>query len=65
VLSGEHGIGLEKRDLMGLMFSDVDLEAQSLVRAAFDPHSLAKPHKVLPSPATCGDIHQIPEGAWI
>ncbi len=65
VLSGEHGIGLEKRDLMGLMFSDVDLEAQSLVRGAFDPHSLANPHKVLPSPATCGDIHQIPEGAWI
>jgi glycolate oxidase len=65
VLSGEHGIGLEKRDMMGLMFSDVDLEAQRLVRLAFDPASLANPHKVLPSPASCGDIHQIPEGAWI
>lgn len=65
VLSGEHGIGLEKRDLMGLMFNDVDLEAQRLVRAAFDPESLANPHKVLPSPASCGDIHQFPEGAWI
>jgi glycolate oxidase len=65
VLSGEHGIGLEKRDLMGLMFSDLDLEAQQLVRLAFDPHCLANPHKVLPSPASCGDIHQIPEGAWI
>jgi glycolate oxidase len=65
VLSGEHGIGLEKRDLMGLMFSDADLETQRLVRAAFDPESLSNPHKVLPSPASCGDIHQIPEGAWI
>jgi glycolate oxidase len=65
VLSGEHGIGLEKRDLMGLMFSDEDLEAQRLVRLAFDPDTLANPHKVLPSPASCGDIHQIPEGAWI
>ncbi len=65
VLSGEHGIGLEKRDLMGLMFSDADLETQRLVRAAFDPESLSNPHKVLPSPASCGDIHQVPEGAWI
>lgn len=65
VLSGEHGIGLEKRDLMGLMFCEVDLEAQALVRAAFDPEGLANPDKVLPSPAGCGDIHAAPEGAWI
>jgi glycolate oxidase len=65
VLSGEHGIGLEKRDLMGLMFSPEDLEAQHLVRCAFDPETRSNPHKVLPSPASCGDIHQIPEGAWI
>lgn len=65
VLSGEHGIGLEKRDLMGLMFSAVDLAAQEDLRAAFDPRRLSNPGKVLPSPATCGDVHAVPEGAWI
>jgi glycolate oxidase len=65
VLSGEHGIGLEKRDLMSLMFSEIDLAAQRALRCAFDPHGRANPGKVLPSPATCGDIHAVPEGAWI
>jgi glycolate oxidase len=65
VLSGEHGIGLEKRDYMPLMFSDVDLAAQQLLRCAFDPRGLSNPGKVLPSPAACGDIHAVPEGAWI
>ncbi|MFW2332307.1 FAD-binding oxidoreductase [Ilumatobacter sp.] len=65
VLSGEHGIGLEKRDYMSMMFSETDLEAQDALRRAFDPDSQANPGKVLPSPATCGDIHSVPEGAWI
>ena len=65
VLSGEHGIGLEKRDLMPLMFSEVDLAAQADLRRAFDPRSLSNPDKVLPSPAGCGDIHSVPEGAWV
>jgi glycolate oxidase len=68
VLSGEHGIGLEKRDLMPLMFSPVDLAAQAALRDAFDPHGLANPGKVLPSPAGCGDLHvakAVAEGAWI
>ncbi len=65
VLSGEHGIGLEKRDLMPLMFSPDDLAAQAALRNAFDTTGLANPTKVLPSPATCGDAHNVPEGAWI
>jgi glycolate oxidase len=65
VLSGEHGIGLEKRDYMHLMFSPVDLDAQQALRRAFDPLMRANPNKVLPSPATCGDVHSVPEGAWI
>lgn len=56
VLSGEHGIGLEKRDLMPLMFTDIDLEAQRALRSAFDPDELCNPDKVLPSPATCADV---------
>ncbi len=65
VLSGEHGIGLEKRDLMPLMFGPADLEAQAAMRRAFDPTGLANPYKVLPSPAGCGDIQHVPEGAWV
>jgi glycolate oxidase len=65
VLSGEHGIGLEKRDMMPLMFSAVDLAAQQALRSAFDPHGRANPGKVLPSPATCADVQAVPEGAWI
>ncbi|MEO6653642.1 MAG: FAD-linked oxidase C-terminal domain-containing protein [Ilumatobacteraceae bacterium] len=65
VLSGEHGIGLEKRDYMSMMFSETDLEAQGALRHAFDPECRANPGKVLPSPAACGDIHAVPEGAWI
>lgn len=65
VLSGEHGIGLEKRDLMPLMFNPDDLAAQAALRNAFDTTGLANPTKVLPSPASCGDAHSVPEGAWI
>jgi glycolate oxidase len=65
VLSGEHGIGLEKRDLMPLMFGPADLAAQAALRAAFDTTGLANPTKVLPSPSGCGDSHSVPEGAWI
>ncbi len=68
VLSGEHGIGLEKRDLMPLMFSPVDLAAQATLRHAFDPDGVANPGKVLPSPASCGDLHvagAVAAGAWI
>jgi glycolate oxidase len=65
VLSGEHGIGLEKRDLMPLMFAPADLAAQAAMRRAFDTTGLANPGKVLPSPAACGDVQHVPEGAWI
>ena len=65
VLSGEHGIGVEKRDLMPLMFAPADLAAQASLRRAFDPTGLANPDKVLPSPASCGDVHHVPDGAWI
>jgi glycolate oxidase len=67
VLSGEHGIGLEKRDYMPLIFSPDDLDVQAALRDAFDPDGLANPAKVLPRGSRCGDVQQInvPEGAWI
>jgi glycolate oxidase len=65
VLSGEHGIGLEKRDYMPLLFSDVDLDAQARLRDVFDPDGVSNPTKVLPAGSRCGDIQRIPHGAWI
>lgn len=68
VLSGEHGIGLEKRDLMPLVFSPDDLSVQACVRDAFDPDGAANPGKVLPSGAGCGEVARLgrlPEGAWV
>jgi glycolate oxidase len=55
-LSGEHGIGLEKRDFMPLVFTSDDLDAQACVRAAFDPDGRMNPFKVLPDGARCGDF---------
>ena len=67
VLSGEHGIGLEKRDYMGLLFTEHDMRTQDLVREAFDPDGLANPLKVLPSGSRCSDSfgQHVPEGAWV
>jgi len=48
-LSGEHGIGLEKRDLMRLIYTDVDLDAQAIIKEAFDPDDRCNPGKVLPA----------------
>ena len=55
-LTGEHGIGVEKRDYMHRMFSPVDLDQQSRLRASFDPHCRMNPGKVLPSAHSCSDI---------
>jgi glycolate oxidase len=60
VLSGEHGIGLEKRAFMSLQFSEDDLEHQAKLRRAFDPVGIANPGKVLPSGASCGDVFAMP-----
>lgn len=65
VLSGEHGIGLEKRDYMPLMFEPSDIEAQNILRRAFDPLGIANPGKVLPSAAGCGDPVNDPNLGWI
>mgnify|MGYP003629650073 CR=1 FL=1 len=47
-LTGEHGVGIEKRDLMRHQYSDVDLNQQMAVRAAFDSDWLLNPSKVFP-----------------
>jgi glycolate oxidase len=65
VLTGEHGVGIEKRDLMPLMFTADDLDAQARVRDAFDPDGAANPLKVLPRGSRCGELQRVPEGTWI
>ncbi|MDO9415607.1 FAD-binding oxidoreductase [Pararhizobium sp.] len=47
-LTGEHGVGIEKRDLMRHQYSDADLAQQMAVRSAFDPHWILNPSKVFP-----------------
>jgi len=54
-LSGEHGVGVEKRDLMGLVFGELDLDAQARVREAFDPDGVMNPGKILPAGSRCFD----------
>ncbi len=69
VLSGEHGIGLEKRDFMPLTFTDLDLQAQACAREAFDPEGRMNPAKVLPLGSRCGEIvldaGSLPPGTWL
>jgi glycolate oxidase len=65
VLSGEHGIGMEKREAMHLVFGPDDLDAQARLRDAFDPWGRANPDKVLPRGSRCGEIARVPDGAWI
>ncbi|HLI30997.1 MAG TPA: FAD-linked oxidase C-terminal domain-containing protein [Terriglobia bacterium] len=54
-ITGEHGVGEEKKMMMGKMFSEPDLEVMQRVRCAFDPLHLSNPSKVFPRPRLCGD----------
>ncbi|MEM7554130.1 MAG: glycolate oxidase subunit GlcD [Cyanobacteria bacterium P01_A01_bin.84] len=54
-ISGEHGIGAEKRCYMPSMFSDADMETMQWVRGVFNPQGLANPEKIFPTPRTCGE----------
>jgi glycolate oxidase len=56
VLTGEHGVGIEKRDLMPVMFSEADLDQQQRVKCAFDPLSLMNPGKVFPQLHRCAEM---------
>ncbi len=56
VLTGEHGVGIEKRDLMGVMFSETDLKHQQRLKCAFDPSQLLNPGKVYPTLHRCAEL---------
>jgi glycolate oxidase len=59
VLTGEHGVGVEKRDLMGTMFDDSDLAHQQRVKCAFDPDGLLNPGKVFPQLHRCAELGRL------
>ena len=68
-ITGEHGVGLEKKAYIGLLFSEADLAAMARVRGAFDPDHRFNPAKLFPTPASCGEIRMqpghVPAGLWI
>jgi len=59
VLTGEHGVGVEKRDLMDTMFSSVDLDHQMRLKCAFDPDGLLNPGKVFPRLHRCAELGRV------
>jgi glycolate dehydrogenase FAD-linked subunit len=59
-LTGEHGVGMEKNELMPLMFNDADLDLMRKVRAAFNPVGRLNPGKVLPLGKGCGETRLQP-----
>jgi len=59
VLTGEHGVGIEKRDLMGVMFSETDLKHQQRLKCAFDPAQLLNPGKVYPTLHRCAELGRV------
>ncbi len=54
-ITGEHGVGEEKKMMMSEMFAEPDLQTMHLVRCAFDPGQLSNPGKVFPRPRLCGE----------
>jgi len=59
VLTGEHGVGVEKRDLMGTMFDETDLAHQERLKCAFDPEGLLNPGKVFPVLHRCAELGRL------
>lgn len=67
-ITGEHGVGMEKKAYIGLLFNEADLAAMTRVRHAFDPDNRFNPAKLFPTPASCGEVRlepgRIPAGLW-
>jgi glycolate oxidase len=68
-ITGEHGIGLEKKAYIGLLFSETDLESMNRIRRVFDPSGRFNPAKMFPTPSSCGELRRQPAhiaaGLWI
>ena len=60
-ITGEHGVGFDKRELLSLVFSETDMETMLRVRAAFDPTGLCNPGKTIPMLRGCGEARAVAE----
>ncbi|MBA2645424.1 MAG: FAD-binding protein, partial [Pyrinomonadaceae bacterium] len=58
-ITGEHGVGMDKREYLPMIFSADDLDAMLRVRAAFDPSGLCNPGKIIPAPPGCGEARRV------
>jgi len=58
-ITGEHGVGLDKRELLPLVFSEDDMDAMLRVRSAFDPDGLCNPGKIIPMLRGCGEARAV------
>jgi glycolate oxidase len=59
-ITGEHGVGIEKKEEMRFIFSDEELEAQIRIRDVFNPHNLLNPDKLFPKPGRCAEMRKAP-----
>lgn len=55
-ITGEHGVGIDKKMYMPAMFTDADMATHQLIRCAIDPQNLCNPNKVYPTPRLCGEV---------
>ena len=55
-ITGEHGVGMDKRDYMPAMFTDADMATHQLIRCALDTDNLCNPNKIYPTPRLCGEV---------
>lgn len=61
-ITGEHGVGLEKREEMRYLFSEKELAVQLAIREVFNPENLCNPGKIFPTPARCAEMKRRPAG---
>ncbi len=64
-ITGEHGVGLDKRELLPLVFSEADMSAMLAVRRAFDPLGLCNPGKVIPMLRGCGEARAVSDESTV
>lgn len=57
-ITGEHGVGIEKKDEMRFIFTDEEIEAQTRIRSVFNPDNLLNPDKLFPQPGRCAEVKQ-------
>jgi len=57
-ITGEHGVGIEKKEEMRFIFTDEEIEAQTRIRSVFNPDNLLNPDKLFPQPGRCAEVKQ-------